>query len=161
MSMAMGLWLGCQSSVELKVVYLVRHAEKDLRDSTDNPPLTPAGVARAQALATLLADSNIQQIFSTRYIRNRLTVQPLAQQLDLPIETYRWHEWQPLIGQIETAAPGSRFLICGHGDNLLPLIEALGAIPPLAELAEHEYDKLFRVSIGPDSSQASVQTFGP
>ena len=162
-----GLW-ACEPQPEqatepppAKVVYLVRHAEKDLQDTTANPPLTAVGEARALALAERLADSGLTRIFSTTYDRNRYTVQPLAARLALAIEPYEWHAWQPVLDSIAAAPVGSRVLICGHGDNLLPMIEALGADRPLDSLGHHEYDKLFRVALGPDSSEVQVAVFEP
>ena len=140
-------------------VYLVRHAEKDLQDPSDDPPLTPEGKARAAKLAVLLKDVFFDGIFSTGYDRNLSTVMPLARQKNLDITPYEWYEWQPLIERIRSAPGGQTFLICGHGDNLLPMIKVLGARPPLDALGNHEYDKLFVVSFLPEGSEVEMQTF--
>lgn len=43
-----------ENPIEPKVIYLVRHAEKDLADTTDNPALTAAGVERSNQLVNIL-----------------------------------------------------------------------------------------------------------
>ena len=50
------------------VVVVVRHAEKAASDGKD-PDLSPAGRARAEALARILKDSGIATIFTTEFKR--------------------------------------------------------------------------------------------
>src|SRR5579871_4840663 len=65
------------SAVGTTVVIVVRHAEKDTVPK-GNPPLTPAGVARANALASALADANVEAVVTTELLRTQQTAQPLA-----------------------------------------------------------------------------------
>lgn len=129
---------------EATIIYFVRHAEKDLTDTTDNPPLTAEGLNRADRLVKFFENVEFDAIYSTRYDRNINTVAPLASDRDLPIRNYEWHDWQPMLDSI-TSTRGKMYLICGHGDNILPMIEYLGAPRPMDELGSHEYDKIFRV----------------
>ena len=46
------------------MIYLVRHAEK-AKDETSDPPLTQEGIDRAQRLAEILSDKEIDFIFSS------------------------------------------------------------------------------------------------
>ncbi len=59
---------------------LVRHAE---RDSGADPPLNAEGQVRAQALKDALSENGVTAIYCTDLLRNRQTVQPLADELDL------------------------------------------------------------------------------
>ena len=68
-------------------IFLVRHAEKV--DSSRDPELSLPGKARAVRLKELLSEVGIDHIYSTDYIRTRDTAKPLAEVMDLPIESYR------------------------------------------------------------------------
>lgn len=147
--------LACSSEKGM-TVYLVRHAEKDLQDTTQNPSLTPDGLARSQRLRDLLANEPVTAIYSTGFDRNLNTVKPLADAKNLDIETYEWHDWRPMIRKIKRSEPGQNLVICGHGDNLLPMIDDLGGIRPVESLGDYEYDKIFKVEIRPDTTLVSV-----
>lgn len=61
-------------------IIMVRHAE---RDPGTDPPLNTEGAARAQTLANVLGQNGVTAIYTVDYIRNRQTVQPLADKLGL------------------------------------------------------------------------------
>src|SRR5690242_8447292 len=72
---------------QLTTIILVRHAEKNTDPAVKDPELTPAGTARAQALAQMLMKSGVTAIYTTPYARTRSTAAPLATALKLtPIE---------------------------------------------------------------------------
>lgn len=143
---------------ESKFIYLVRHAEKDLTDTIDNPPLTPEGEARAQRLMAEFESIHLDQIFSTRYERNVKTVEPLAKSKKVAIEPYEWKEYEGLIKKIKEGNSTS-ILICGHGDNLIPMIVLLGGKSPLEELGHSEYDKLFKITYHPQKTKVKMWTY--
>lgn len=151
---------GSDGSGEPTTVYLVRHAEKDLTDpSAKNPPLTPAGVTRAAHLAQKLRSISFNAIYSTDFERNRNTVGPLAEQQKLTVNIYEWHDLAG-IQKILNQSRGKTLLICGHGDNLLPIIKNAGAKPPVDSISAYEYDKLFKLTIGPaGTASATFETF--
>jgi broad specificity phosphatase PhoE len=60
-----------------QAVILVRHAEKASGGGQD-PGLSDAGEARANALATSLRDAGVDAIYTTEYLRTRKTAEPLA-----------------------------------------------------------------------------------
>lgn len=146
---------GCQEK-KPTTLYLVRHAEKDLSDTTENPPLTKEGLERAQQLKEMLEDEEIDRIYSTKYDRNIHTAKPLADVKGLGIKLYEWHNWQPMINEIQRSAGGETVVISGHGDNLLPMVEYVGGQPPLDSLGKYEYDKIFKVKVLKDTATASV-----
>lgn len=139
----LAILVSCNSTLPDQTVYLVRHAEKDNTDQTDNPPLVQEGHDRAQRLHELMEDVNLSKVLSTEYDRNVNTVKPIVDSRGVELEIYEWYEWQGPVQAIKNRE-GS-FLICGHGDNLLPMIEFLGGDKPMEELGEHEYDNLFKV----------------
>ncbi len=63
-------------------VIIVRHAE---RDPGLDPPLVAEGQARAESLKDALAEQGVTAIYCTDLIRNRQTVEPLADELGLSL----------------------------------------------------------------------------
>lgn len=64
---------------------LIRHAE---RDPGADPPLNAEGQARAQVLKEVLSEQGVTAIFSPELIRNRQTVEPIANHLGLGIKPW-------------------------------------------------------------------------
>ncbi len=154
------LFSNCQPTTKTTTVYLVRHAEKDLSDpAARNPSLTPAGEERAQHLAQRLQNVPLSAVFSTSYVRTLNTVTPVAGQKNLSITRYEGHDYKGIQRLIEQQR-GNTILLCGHSDNLLPIIRNAGAKPPLDSIGTNEYNNLFKLVILPDgTAQATVEKF--
>jgi broad specificity phosphatase PhoE len=58
------------------LVIIARHGEK--ADTTQDTPLSPAGEARAAALARALADTRLDAVFVTEFVRTQRTGGPAA-----------------------------------------------------------------------------------
>ncbi|MFT5824317.1 MAG: 2,3-bisphosphoglycerate-dependent phosphoglycerate mutase [Crocinitomix sp.] len=146
--------LSCSSKVKKDevVIYLVRHAEKDLSDPLNaNPELTSEGEARAQKLVEEMKGVKLEDVYSTVYTRNINTVQPLCNERGIEIQNYDAFEFSEMLDLMKTKK-GKAFLICGHGDNLLPMVDYLGGTRPIESLAHTENDKIFKVKITDDTS---------
>ncbi len=146
--------LSCSNKVKKDevVIYLVRHAEKDLSDPLNvNPPLTEAGEARAEKLVKEMKGVKLEGVYSTEYDRNINTVKPLCTERGLEIQNYTAFEFNGMLDYMKTNK-GKAFLICGHGDNLLPMVDYLGATRPIESLGHTENDKIFKVKITDDTS---------
>ncbi len=128
-----------------KTIYIVRHAEKDLTDTTDNPPLTIDGEKRAKRLVRKMRFVKLEQIYSTKFQRNMNTVQPVATKKKLSISNFVWADYLTMVDAIKISS-FSTFLICGHGDIIIPIIKAFGGKPLVDSLAHDEYDKIFEVN---------------
>ncbi|MCX2740018.1 SixA phosphatase family protein [Pontibacter anaerobius] len=140
------------------VVYLVRHAEKDISDpGNQDPDLTTEGVARAEALRTLLEQQQVDALFATKYIRTKNTLKPLAEDRKLEVQQYEAHDFMGLKERILQNHQGQTVVVSGHSNTLLPIVEALGAERPLPDISEQEYDYLFKVTLAPDGT-ATVET---
>lgn len=140
------------------VVYLVRHAEKATADpANEDPDLTPAGVARAEALLTLLEEQEVDALYATKYMRTINTLKPLANARQLEIRQYEAHDFDNLKKQILQQHRGETIVIAGHSNTVLPIMEALGAERPVAEIADSDYDYIFKVFVAPDGT-ATVAT---
>lgn len=154
------LLISCGQKHDTTIFYLVRHAEKaesnTMQNKDENPPLTEEGKARANRLRELLGKQEIATIYSTSYKRNMNTVKPLATANNISIENYEWHTWQPMLNEALANHKGKTVVICGHGDNLLPMIEHLGGKKPQESLEPHEYEKIFKVEVGSHSTKVEV-----
>jgi broad specificity phosphatase PhoE len=139
-------------------VIIVRHAEKAAEPAAD-PPLTAAGVARAEALVDVVKDAGVQAIVSTRFARTRTTVAPAAARLGLTVETVdaraRDHV-QALAARILAAHRGTTVLVSGHSNTVPEIVAALGAPKPAA-ICDAEYDNLFVVTVPPSGAATVVR----
>ncbi len=127
------------------VVYLVRHAEKQEppADTTDDPPLTTAGTARALLLAQMLADTGVGRVLSSDFTRTRDTAGPVAERLGLPVELYNARDMPAFAAEL--MATSGRVLVVGHSNTTPQLVELLGGTPG-SPIAETEYDRLYLVT---------------
>lgn len=124
-------------------IFLVRHGEKSTYPSND-PYLTAAGKARAQALAATLSKESIQAIYSTNTNRTRETATPLSLKRGLALQIYATDTASSMMKHL--LASKKNTLIVGHSNTLLPLIRSLGLTSSLTEIADFEYDHLFIIS---------------
>ncbi len=125
---------------------LVRHAEKDLNDAGEDPELTEQGSLRAMKLNQILDTIAFDGILSTKYKRNIATVTSIAQKNNSAIEIYEWYEWEPMLDSLLKISEGT-WLICGHGDNLIPMAKKLVDTFTYDTLSHNEYNKLFEITI--------------
>lgn len=138
-------------------VYIVRHAEKV--NETDTTDLTPAGYARAAALAETLADKGIDSIFSTPYYRTRQTAQPLAKRIGLQIIDYPGKPTDAIVARVKQIR-GKQVLVVGHSNTILEIAQGLGAKPTMGKIESGDFDNLFRVTMHRGPFRRSV-TFVP
>ncbi|PKV63248.1 SixA phosphatase family protein [Pontibacter ramchanderi] len=146
-----------ETATEVTTVYLVRHAEKDTTDaSNEDPELTEAGHARAEALRALLEGQEIDALYATKYMRTGQTLYPLASERNLEVVQYEGHDFEGLKARILQEHRGQTVVVAGHSNTLLPIIEAFGATKPFEEIADSQYRYLFKLTVRPDST-ASVE----
>lgn len=146
-ALALALGLPGSSPAEAQsAVILVRHAEKAAAPAND-PPLTPAGLARAQALAEALAETRVDAVISTQYRRTRDTVGPVAaaRGLDLQIVAAGGDapaHVQAVAAAVKARGAGEVVLVVGHSNTVPAIIAALGG-PAMPALCDGEYANLF------------------
>jgi broad specificity phosphatase PhoE len=133
-----------------KLVFLVRHAEradggagveKMMTGTPADPPLSPAGEARAQKLAAMLADAGIRAIYATEFKRTLDTGKPLATKLKVPLRQHPSMMAESLANRLRTEHAGDVVLVIGHSNTLPIVIKALGG--PDVTIPDREYDNLF------------------
>jgi broad specificity phosphatase PhoE len=131
------------------VVLLVRHAEKAAQPPQD-PPLSDAGSARAQALLAVARDAGVTAIITTQYERTRKTAEPTAEALHITPDVV---DAGPVAQHAKAVADqilkhaGGTVLVVGHSNTIPAIVGALGA-PKTRDLCDSEYDQLFVVVIG-------------
>jgi phosphohistidine phosphatase SixA len=139
------------------MVVLVRHADKASKPP-DDPPLTNAGIKRAQDLAVALGDTNLTAIITTQLRRTRETAAPIAAALGLTAEPIGLDPKQSdahvkaVLAALRNRA-GTPVLVIGHSTTVPALIEALGG-PHVPVICETVYDEMF--SLVPTSAKPAV-----
>lgn len=127
-------------------IYIVRHAEKSTMPAGD-PDLTAEGRERAQALADLLRDKEIRQIFSTETRRTRQTAEPLSLQLGVPVSPYANDTLLKFLYRVLDAEQHT--LIVGHSNTVLRMLDEWSLSHAAAEIPDNDYDNLFIISAKP------------
>ena len=133
-----------------QTIFVVRHAERaDAGTSgasmmANDPELSEAGRARAQALATALQDAKITAIFTTEYKRTRQTAEPLGRALGIEPTVVPARD---MAGLVEKLKGGGNALVVAHSNTVGPVIQQLGVSEPVT-LSDEDYDNLFIVVRG-------------
>lgn len=125
-------------------IFLVRHAEKDGSTGSDDPGLSACGEQRAQSIAAMLADVELDRVYSTDYARTRETALPVALSRQLEISDYNpgeLDEFAALLLQRNEDA-----LVVGHS-NTTGVLAGILAGEDGEEFDEGLYDRLYQVVI--------------
>jgi broad specificity phosphatase PhoE len=172
--LVLAFWLAASPAVALDVIFLVRHAEKTddwpaARDLDAFRPLTPAGEARAQALAVRLKGEGIAAIYSSRTTRTLSTGEPLAKAAGRPLvaddASTRPTEMDGFLTALrQKHAADHAVLIVGHANTVPDLLVKLGAKPDCFQrlgitgkpgsLMTESYDGLWRVDLKKQGCEA-------
>ena len=126
------------------IVIIVRHAEK-ASEQGDDPPLSEAGRARAEALSRMLRDSGINAIFTTEFKRTKETAALTAIALKVTPTIVPAKEIETLANKLRELDGNA--LVVAHGNTIPDLIKALGIYVPI-NIPESDYDHFFFVAIG-------------
>ncbi|MDH3266171.1 MAG: histidine phosphatase family protein [Gammaproteobacteria bacterium] len=148
-AIAVGLAWFFESQATTTIIF-VRHAEQTSRDEAD-PSLSGAGKRRVAELTRQLVDADvvagIDAIWSTELKRAVETAQPLADQLDLPINIYPASDTETVLETILKNHKGRIILVVGHSNTLPELIANLGASKNVPPIAQNEFDNIYIISI--------------
>lgn len=112
--------------------YVIRHAKAGDRDAWEGDdrlrPLTKSGWRQAEGLGESLKNGPIDRIFSSPYVRCMQTVEPLAEQRELPVEPRKDLEegsgGESVIRLVQEFK-GRHIVLCTHGDVVEELLEPL------------------------------------
>ncbi|MGH2997116.1 MAG: SixA phosphatase family protein, partial [Gaiellaceae bacterium] len=114
-------------------IYVVRHAKAGNRARWAGPdterPLTRSGREQAAALTGLFAVRPLARLVTSPYVRCVQTLEPLAQERELPLETFQGlAEGAPLEATLALALETARLgpaALCTHGDVIELLLHHL------------------------------------
>ena len=148
-AIAVGLAWFFESQATTTVIF-VRHAEK-AAEPADDPGLTPAGQRRVAELTRQLVDADViagvDAVYSTPYRRTEETARPIADALDLPLNSYDADDTEAIMEYIVREHKGKIILVVGHSNTLPALIGNMGASKRVPPIADNEYDNIYIVSI--------------
>jgi phosphohistidine phosphatase SixA len=143
------------------VVILVRHAEKAAQPA-DDPPLTPAGMARAQALADALKASTVTAIITTTLTRTQQTAEPLAKLRNVNLEVVPIAQaavHSRAVAEAVRKHQGETVLVVGHSNTIGAIIFALGG-PPMPDICDSQYSDMFTLILDGPSTRMIHSTYG-
>jgi phosphohistidine phosphatase SixA len=100
--------------------------------------LSPAGEARARALAAKLRDAGVTAIFTTQLQRTKATAQPLADSLKIAPVVHPADDTTGLVALLHKER--GRTLVVGHSNTLPEIAAAYGM---KLSVADDEFDGLF------------------
>lgn len=148
-AIAIGLAWFFESQATTTIIF-VRHAEQTSHDEAD-PPLSDAGKRRVAQLSRQLVDADvvagINAVYSTPLKRSLETAQPVADALDLPINSYDAADTETVLKTILNNHKGEIVLVVGHSNTVPALIANLGASKNVPPIAQGEFDNIYVVSI--------------
>jgi broad specificity phosphatase PhoE len=123
-------------------IIVVRHAEKD-DDGTRDPPLSPAGNARAEAIARRLADAPLSAVLATEYLRTQRTGAPAAALHGLEVDVLPGATPADDVADRARGSAGT-VLVVGHSNTVPDIVAALCGCA-VAPLDESDYDRWFEL----------------
>ena len=142
------------------VIFVVRHAEKAV--GGDDPPLTEAGLRRAQALARMAGEGKIAAIYTSQFTRNHETAKPLSDQIGVPVTEVPVNLQNPgdyghaLAKQILAQHAGEYVVVVGHQNTVPGTVQGLsGKLVP--GLKDTEYGSLFIIIVPADGEPRLIR----
>lgn len=142
-AVALIVWLFAAPSVQAqRLVVCVRHAEK--ADASSDTSLSPAGMARAAALAAALRDAEIDGIYVSPFRRTQQTAAMLAALRGLVPIVDPQTDPDALVKTLRTKHASGRVLVVGHSDTVPAILKALGHDPGVPiQIDDSEFDHMF------------------
>ncbi|HVQ67193.1 MAG TPA: histidine phosphatase family protein [Bradyrhizobium sp.] len=141
------------------IVFALRHADR----KPDADDLSPAGVARAELLARMLAESGIRTAYCSDAIRTQRTTDPLQRKLgsDLEVVVVETGSAGGIAGHVKAIVQKVKGLpdnavaaIVGHTNTVGEIVKGLTG-RTVAPIADQQFDRLFVLSI-PAAGAATV-----
>lgn len=137
--------------------YLIRHAEKDRTDpNNDDPNLNIDGLKRAKRWAAYFETYQMDQIYTTKYIRNKQTISMVAQQKALKPILYDPHNVN--IDEFLKDTNGKNVLIVGHSNTVPKMVNALIGKEEYKDMDDADNATLYKVTINGKTKIAEIIT---
>jgi broad specificity phosphatase PhoE len=138
--------LAVHAQESITTFILLRHAEKDLTQSTNDPDLSEEGKMRANRLAQLFAETEVSAIYSTPYKRTRQTVAVLAANKNLAITDYTANNEDELHRMLADHSGGT-IVISGHSNTIPWMANKLIGMEKYRPLEDGDYDNIWVVNV--------------
>jgi broad specificity phosphatase PhoE len=138
-------------------ILIVRHAEKAANQG-DDPHLSDAGAARAQALADVARHAHVSAAYVTEFQRTHETAAPLhVPMIEVPVKdlNHPGDYAQRLATRIARESAGKTVLVVSHGNIVPDLVKALAGVS-VSAIGNDEYSRLYVVSL-PQKSVIAAQ----
>jgi len=135
-------------------ILVVRHAEKAVNQG-DDPHLSEAGLARAQALARVAENAHVGAVYISQFQRTKETATPLlAKHGDvkvntLPVDLAKTADYPKALANTILSREGGKVVLVVSHSNLVPgIVEALTGIkvPPMGD---DEFSRLYIITVRP------------
>jgi 2,3-bisphosphoglycerate-dependent phosphoglycerate mutase len=134
---------------------LIRHAEKDLTQSTNDPDLSAEGKSRSLRLAALLNETTVTAIYSTPYRRTRQTVDPLAAKKNLTISEYTASSEEDIDSML-SKHKGGTLVIAGHSNTIPWFANKLLGMEKYKPLEDGDYDNVWIITVSEKGKYAKL-----
>ena len=144
LALFLSLFLSVSIASAQPVVVIVRHAEKATNGGND-PELSSAGRARADALVRILKDSGITAIFTSEFKRTQETAAPIATSIGITATVVPAKDTAALVAKLRQL--NGNALVVGHGDTIPNIVKALGINSPI-NISDEDYSELLIVTLG-------------
>lgn len=140
--LALCLVSAAHAEAKMQTVYLIRHAEKAAGPGRD-PPLSPAGRARAERLPARFADALPAAVFANEFRRTQQTARPLALAAGVPIRMLpAATATDALLARLCALPDGAGAVVFGHS-NTLPALAQAWSGQPTPMMAEDDYGQVY------------------
>jgi len=130
-----------------KIIYLVRHAEKDTVPAT-NPILTSEGYNRSYKLAQIFKSTRLDAVYSTLYNRTMHTVDSLTNMKGLSTKIYQPKDIKTLSEELMSENNINHVLVSGHSNTTPAFASTLMGEKQFEQgFDESDYDNLLVINV--------------
>lgn len=137
--------LAMAQTSSLTTFVLVRHAEKST-EAGDDPDLKPEGVERARRLAALLANTDVDAVYSTRFKRTKNTVTPVALAKGKEVQVYESMKPE-FVDQLIAKHAGKTVVVAGHSNTIPQIANLLLGKDQFQNFPDTEYGNILVVTV--------------
>jgi phosphohistidine phosphatase SixA len=135
-----------QDQTAISTFYLIRHAEKERSNPDDaDPELNQKGLGRAMHWAEILADTELDAIYSTDYNRTSMTAAPTSVKQNIDVQYYDPSTID--IAQFKTENLDKSVLVVGHSNTTPEFVNKLIDEEKYFAIDDNENGTLFIVKI--------------
>ena len=135
-----------QDQSAISTFYLIRHAEKERSNPDDaDPELNQKGLGRAMHWAEILADTELDAIYSTDYNRTSMTAAPTSVKQNIDVQYYDPSTID--IAQFKAENLDKSVLVVGHSNTTPEFVNKLIDEEKYFSIDDSENGTLFIVKI--------------